>query len=94
MAHILTDAEALAALRINDKTECPNYDLLMSSVDDALLVETGHDWAADATVDPTAKLAASILLVALSDGADPPKAYQYKITQLDAKAKATAEETV
>jgi len=86
MAHILTNSEALAVLRLTTADDCPNLELLQSAVDDGLLTETGHDWTVDA--DPTAKLAASILLVALNDGTPIPDSYHYKIVQLDAKAKA------
>jgi len=87
MAHILTDAEALAALRLTEAADCPTLNMLMSAVDDGLLTETGYDWTADAAINPTAKLAASILLVALNEGVPLPDSYRYKIVQLDAKVK-------
>ncbi len=87
MAHILTDAEALAALRLTEAADCPNLNMLMSAVDDGLFTETGYDWAADSVKDSTAKLAASILLVALNEGTPLPDSYRYKIVQLDAKVK-------
>ena len=88
MAHILTDGEALTALRLAAAEDCPNLELLLSAVDDGIQTETGHDWSKDETIDPTAKLAASILLVSLSEGTPLPDTYRYKIVQLDAKAKA------
>ena len=86
MAHILTQEEAFSALRISSMDECPNLGLLMSAVDDGIKTETGKDWAADMTIDPTAKLAASLLLICLKEGTDLPKSYGYKIVQLEAKA--------
>ena len=91
MANILTEAEALAALRLETKADCPNFDMLMSAVDDGIQSETGYDWTTDEIIDPTAKLVASILLVCLHDGTELPAAYRYKIVQLDAKAKVAAE---
>jgi len=90
MAHILTNDEALAVLRLTTADDCPNLEMLQSAVDDGLLTETGRNWAADATIDSTAKLAASILLVSLNDGTPIPDAYRYKIVQLDGKAKKAA----
>jgi len=91
MAHILTQEEAFAALRISSTDECPNLELLMGAVDDGMKTETGKDWAADATIDPTAKLAASLLLICLNEGTELPKSYGYKIAQLDAKVKEAAQ---
>lgn len=100
MAHILTDEEALAVLRRTTADDCPTLEMLLNAVDDGLLTETGKDWSIIDTesgekVDPTAKLAASLLLVALDEGTEPPKSYYYKVAQLDAKVKLiAAEETV
>lgn len=90
MPHILTDAEAMNALKISTYEECPEFELLQSAVDDGLLTETKHDWSSDSPIDPTAKLAASILIVCLRDGTKFPDSYGYKVVQLDAKAKAMA----
>jgi hypothetical protein len=87
MAHILTDTEAIEALRITAVNEVANYEMLMSAVDDGIKTETGHDWAADTVIDPTAKLAAALLLTCLYDGIDTPSFYRYKIVQLDGKVK-------
>lgn len=92
MAHVLTNSEALAVLRLTTADDCPDLELLQSAVDDGLLTETGRNWSVDATIDPTAKLAASILLVALHDGTPVPDTYRYKIVQLDGKAKAAVAE--
>jgi hypothetical protein len=86
MAHILTDAETVDTLRIASVGDIANKDMLLSAVDDGIKTETGHDWAADTTIDPTAKLTASILLVSLYYGTDLPVFYTYKIGQLYAKA--------
>lgn len=85
MAHILTESEAVGALRAVSADEVLNLELLLSAVDDGLKTETGHDWAADTTIDPTAKLAASLLLVCLYDGTEVPVFYTQKVTQLEAK---------
>lgn len=89
--HILTQDEAFAALRISSADECPNLELLLSGVDDGIKTETGKDWAADTTIDATAKLAASLLLICLNEGTELPKSYGYKIAQLDAKVKEAAQ---
>ena len=90
MAHILTDEEALSALRAGSPDEVPNFKMLLSAVDDGLLTETGRNWTTDSTIDPTAKLAAMLLLISLNDGTPLPDSYRYKVVQLDAKAKAMA----
>jgi len=60
MANILTAAEAAQVLR------CEATDALMlallPSVDAYIKGATGHDWAADSTVNPAAKSAARILI--------------------------------
>ena len=88
MAHILFESEALASLRLTAPEDCPNLELLMDAVDDGIMAETGYDWSQDAIANPTAKLAASILIVCLNEGTPIPDSYRYKIVQLDAKAKA------
>jgi hypothetical protein len=90
MAHILTDDEAFAVLRISTAEECPGLELLLNAVDDGIETETGHDWTTDTLIDPTAKLAAQLMLISMSEGTPLPAAYTYKIVQLDAKAKEAA----
>lgn len=64
---VLTVAEAAAALRISpvpdEENPDPVLDLVLPAVDDFLKTSTGYDWAADETIDPTAKMAATMLLV-------------------------------
>jgi hypothetical protein len=64
---ILTLAEAAAALRItpvpDEENSDPVLDMVLPGVDDYLKTATGHDWAADAVIDPGAKMAAIMLLV-------------------------------
>jgi hypothetical protein len=92
--HILTDTEALAALRFAAAEEVPDLELLQSAVDDGIKTETGFDWATLTTtytvIDPTAKLAARLMLICMFEGIPLPDAYRYKIVQLDAKAKEMA----
>lgn len=91
MAHILTDTEALGALRETATTDIPIFDMLMNGVDEELKTTTGHDWSSDGTVDPDAKIAAMMLIISLRDGTTTSEAYRYKVTQLDAKAKEMSE---
>lgn len=58
---ILTASEAAAYLRTAESDAAMLA--LLPMVDEYLLGATGHDWAADAAIDPTAKLAAGTLLV-------------------------------
>ena len=85
--HILTRDEAINALRISSSNECPNLELLLLAVDDSVKTETGHDWAQDDPIDPTAKLAASLFLISLFSGTDLPVMYGQTIIKLDAKEK-------
>lgn len=87
MANILTEAEAVAALRLSDKSEEPNFNMFQSAVDESIQAETGHNWAADENVDPIAKFAASMLIICMRDGTKPTDFYWGKITELHAKAK-------
>lgn len=90
MAHILTSDEAMGALRISSTDECPNLDMLLSAADDGIKAETGFDWAVITetytAIDPTAKIAAMLLIISLNEGTDLPQTYGYKIGQLHAKA--------
>ena len=90
MTTILTTTEAAAVLRCDPSdTEMIN---LLPIVDAYIIRATGHDWTADAAIDPVAKAAARMLLVnwhenpgvtgisVLSFGANA------ALTQLEAKA--------
>lgn len=61
MANILTASEGATVLRC----EVTDADMLalLPLVDDYIKGATGHDWAADSTVNPKAKAAARMLLV-------------------------------
>lgn len=83
--HLLTPAEAAEALRTASADDIACLELYLSAVDDSIKNETGHDWVKDDPIDPTAKLAASILLISLYDGTDIPAVYNQKIIQLHAK---------
>ena len=61
MANILTAAEAANFLR-TEATNAVMLDLL-APIDEFLYQATGHDWAADTTVDEAAKITAGVLLV-------------------------------
>jgi len=61
MANILTEYEAASVLRV-DTDDQRMLDLL-PLVDGFIKNATGYDWASDATVEPTAKSAARMLLV-------------------------------
>lgn len=87
MAHILTEEEAVGALRLTDQSDVPTLEMLLDAVDDGIEIETGRDWAADESVSPTAKLAAMLLLISLNDGVPAPVAYGFKIAQLSAVVK-------
>lgn len=87
MAHILTEEEAVGALRLTDQSDVPTLEMLLNAVDDGIEIETGRDWAADDPINPTAKLAAMLLLISLNDGVAAPVAYGFKIAQLAAKVK-------
>lgn len=58
---ILTPQEAADMLRLGDPTDYPQFDIILPFVDDFIKTATGHDWAADALIDPTAKMLASAL---------------------------------
>ena len=61
MANILTAAEAAAVLRVDD-TDADMLALL-PLVDRYIEKATGHDWAADASIETAAKSAARMLVV-------------------------------
>ncbi len=65
MTNILTQAEAARVLRleIEPGESDPILDLILPAVDVYLKDATGHDWAADAQIDPRAKQVAVMLLV-------------------------------
>lgn len=60
MTNILTASEASVVLR----TETTDADMLalLPMVDDYIKNATGHDWTSDATIDPSAKAAARMLI--------------------------------
>jgi hypothetical protein len=87
MANILTQAQALNALRRVTIDEVPELPDLMGAVDDQIKSATGHDWAADAVTDPTAYVAARLLLIHLYFGSPLLDFYTGAITQLDGKVK-------
>jgi hypothetical protein len=81
---ILTNQEAADVLRL-PSTDDPLVALTLPSIDDTIKSATGHDWAADAAIDPTAKLAASLLLSSLYYGLPVPEFYTQQIGQLHGK---------
>lgn len=92
MTTIITTAEAAAVLRCDvSDTEMIN---LLPIVDAYIIRATGHDWTADASIDPVAKAAARMLLVnwhenpaAMAERNVPLSfGFQAAITQLEAKA--------
>ncbi len=60
MANILIASEAATVLRC--ATDDADMLALLPLVDDYIKNATGHDWAADETIHPTAKSAARMLL--------------------------------
>lgn len=61
MANVLTAAEAAVVLRC-DETDAAMLAVL-PQIDAYLWNATGHNWAADSTIEPEAKAAAQIMLV-------------------------------
>ena len=56
--------EAGGALRLADPYDySPQLDLILPAVDEAIKTATGYDWGADDTIDPLAKLLATVLVV-------------------------------
>lgn len=61
---ILTQQEMADSLGYTSISEVPpRANLLPSFVDDFIKTATGHDWASDTTIDPTAKMLASALTI-------------------------------
>ena len=62
---ILSANEAASTLKYNSPDEMPGsvVSIYIPAIDDFIKSSTGKDWAAEDTIDPTAKMVASILLV-------------------------------
>ena len=60
---ILIPQEAADMLRLVNPDDYPQLNILLPFVDDFIKTATGHDWAEDNPIDPTAKMLASALLV-------------------------------
>jgi hypothetical protein len=88
MANVLTAAEAANFLR-TASTDAVMLQLL-PLIDQYLLNATGHDWAADSSKHPTAKLAAGMVLVYWYDNpglvGSPPETIMDQLVQLEAAA--------
>jgi hypothetical protein len=63
MTTILTEAEAQQTLRLTVGVSDPILNIVLPAVDEYLKTATGHDWTADATINPLAKAAAIMLTV-------------------------------
>lgn len=59
---ILTLQEAVDMLRLDDAANYPQLDIILPAVDEYIKTATGKDWGADETIDPVAKMTASVLL--------------------------------
>lgn len=59
---ILTPQEAADILRIESVGDCPQLNIILPAIDEFIKTGTGKDWGTE-TVDPIAKMAASMLLV-------------------------------
>lgn len=88
MANILTAAEAANFIR----TESTDAVMLqyLPLVDQFLLGATGHNWAADSTIHPTAKIAAGVLITYWYDNPNAlgqaPEALTKSLVQLESEA--------
>lgn len=86
--HILTAAEGAIFVR-TEATDAAMLQLL-PLVDQYLLNATGHDWAADAEIYPTAKIAAGMVLVYWYDNPGAvgtgPEGITGQLVQLEAEA--------
>jgi len=60
---ILTNQEAVDMLRLSNPEDYPQLNILLPFVDDYIKTATGKDWSVDTSIDPTAKMLASSLLV-------------------------------
>jgi hypothetical protein len=60
--NILTNQEAADMLRLPNADDYPQLNILLPAVDDFIKTATGHDWAADVPIDPTAKMLACVLV--------------------------------
>jgi len=62
---ILTQLEAAGMLGYTSINDVPveRLNIIMPFVDDYIKTATGRDWAGDISIDPTAKMLASVLLV-------------------------------
>ncbi len=94
---ILTLTEAAGALRITPVPDDSHPDvvlnMVLSGADDFLKTATGHDWAADETIDAGAKMAAIMLIVPwyenpgmIGDATPAPYGLTSQIEQLRIKA--------
>jgi hypothetical protein len=88
LIHILTAAEGANFVR-TDAADALMLQLL-PLVDQYLLNATGHDWAADTAIHPTAKIAAGMLLVYWYDNpgavGQAPETIISQLVQLEAEA--------
>jgi len=85
MPNILTQQEAINSIRIVQSSDCPELQTLMDAADDTIKSATGHDWSADETIDPSAKMAARLLIIHLFFGSPLLDSYGMYIGQLDGK---------
>lgn len=60
---ILTLQEAADILKLEVVSDYPQLPILLPSVDEYIKDSTGKDWGVDDPIDPTAKMAAVVLLV-------------------------------
>ncbi len=88
MTNILTAAEAANFVRTTSDDAVLVQ--LLPLVDQYLLNASGHDWAVDATIHPTAKIAAGMVLVYWYDNpgalGQSPEALTGQLVQLEAEA--------
>lgn len=92
MSNILTQKEAFDILRLDgDASFYPQLDIILPAIDNYLETATGKDWAKDETIEPLAKIVASVLLVRWFDdpgmtGKVEDKGIISLVSQLHAKA--------
>ena len=58
---ILTPQQAADMLRLPDPDDYPQLNIILPFIDDFIKTATGHDWASDTIIDPTAMMLASAL---------------------------------